>query len=585
MNLPLDPLIQQRVQKWLDGPYDAQTKEQIKKLLRENPQALVDAFYTDLSFGTAGLRGIMGVGTNRMNQYTVRIATQGLANYINKQPKIETNRRVFIGYDSRHNSDLFAKESAQVLAANGIQAYLLKELRPVPFVSFGTRYCQCTAGIMITASHNPAEYNGYKVFWSDGGQVVPPHDTGIMKEVLAVTDISSVKLAPLNHTLIVWIDSSLDEKYLSAIHPLQHMPEENKRSGKDLKITYTSLHGTGITLAPKALNDWGFSSLNYVEQQIKPDGDFPTVKFPNPEYPEAMKLGLEHLKTTQSDILIANDPDADRLGVAALHKGIPFSLTGNEIAAICVEFLCEILTSQNRMPPKGAFVTTIVSTELIKAIADSYQRPCFEVLTGFKYIGEMIHQWETSRDGYQFLFGAEESYGFLLGTVARDKDAIVSSCLVAEIALYSKLKNQTLIDRLEAIYRKYGIFLEKQHSVNFNPGKEGMDKMKALMGSLRQNPPQKLGGSEITLVEDYASGERKNLKTGKTERLTLPKSDVLLFRNEENKLIVRPSGTEPKLKLYAAVHQKEFPTIEEGLAQCDKRLDQMIKAILEDLNV
>lgn len=578
----LDPATLKRVQEWLIADYDEKNKAEIQELMKNNPQELIDAFYTDLSFGTGGLRGLMGIGTNRMNQYTVRKATQGLANYI-KQQKID-NPSVVIGFDSRNNSHFFANVAAQVLAANGIKVHLLKEMRPVPYVSFSCRHLHCTAAVMITASHNPPEYNGYKVYWSDGAQIVPPQDTGIMQEVEAIHNPFIIHTAKLEDPLIETVDELLDDDYLEAINPLQHFPEQNRQFGKDLKIVYSSLHGTGITLMPKALLEWGFTTLHLVPKQCDPDGNFPTVKFPNPEYPETLKLGIEELVKTQSDILIVTDPDADRFGVAVMHKGQPVLLTGNDTAAICVYFLCETLKSQGKLPAKGAFVTTIVSTELLKTIASAYNLPCFEVLTGFKYIGEMIRLWENDPNGYQFIFGAEESYGSLIGTHARDKDSIVSSCLISEIALWAKKQNLTLVDILHKIYRTFGIFREKQFSLNFNPGKEGMEQIATLMSHLRSNPPQQIMGLAVKILEDYQNRTRLNLETKQKESLTLPKSNVLLFRLADgSKLVIRPSGTEPKLKIYASVTQKTFASIEEAIAQCDAKLDQLIASLEDDL--
>lgn len=561
--------VEKRVEEWLNGPYDELSKAEVKVLARD-PKALTDAFYTDLSFGTGGLRGIMGVGTNRMNIYTVRKATQGLANYILKNG--DKNKGVLIGFDSRHHSHEFALEAARVFAGNGIKALLLKELRPTPFISFACLTKKCQAAIMITASHNPKEYNGYKVYWSDGGQVVPPHDTGIMHEVESIPKLTDVKLASEHDPLIIPTDGNLDEAYISAITPLQHFPEENHAHGSLLKIVYTSLHGTGFTLMPKALSAWGMSSVSFVEKQIIPNGDFPTVAFPNPEYPETLHLGIEEMFRTESDILIATDPDADRMGIAVMHHGSPTILNGNEVAAICVYFLCETLSKQKKMPSKGAFVTTIVTTELLKTIAQSYGKECFEVLTGFKYIGEKIHEWEEKKDGFQFLFGAEESYGYLLGTNARDKDGIVAGCLIAEIALQQKLQGKTLVDLLETIYRKYGMFREKQASIQFKPGKEGSDQIQKLMQNLRSNLPKMLAGQEVIETIDFEK------ETG------LPHSDVLLFRlKDQSKLIIRPSGTEPKIKVYAAVREPRFTSLMEGISACDKKVDTLIKALQRDL--
>ncbi len=624
----LSPEIQRRVDYWLTGPFDAQTKAQVLSLKEKDPQGLIDAFFSDLSFGTGGLRGLMGPGTSRLNIYTIRLATQGLANYLRHQSK-EGTLSVLIGFDSRHHSQEFAQEAAKVLAGNNIRVYLLSQLRPTPYVSFACRLKKASAAIMITASHNPKEYNGYKVFWSDGAQIVAPHDEGIVKEVDALKDLSSVRLSELDDPLIEIIPTSLvpdheslcrsgcvkapglrpstrgvvlnsiqpplsmaqprelsrspndkdfrgralDAEYLQAIAPLQLFSEEDRKSGHSLKIVYTGLHGTGGAIVPQALESWGFSSLHLVDEQMAPDGDFPTVKFPNPEYQDALKLGIEYLERTQSDIALATDPDADRIGVVAFHQGRSVLINGNEMAAICVDFLCEVLPKHGKMPPKGAFVTTIVTTELLKKIAKDNQIPCFEVLTGFKYIGEKIHLWEI-QEGYSFLFGAEESYGYLLGTHARDKDAIIASCLIAEIALYAKLQGQTLIDRLHHIYKKYGIFREKQMSIQFNPGKEGMEQMARVMHSLRANPPKRIGGLPVVCMEDYEKG---------TERLDLPQSDVLLFRlSDKTRLVIRPSGTEPKIKIYGGASSDNFSTIESGIQECDERLDLLMDALKKE---
>lgn len=553
--------VKRRVQEWLSGPYDEGSKAEVKVLARD-PEALTDAFYTDLSFGTGGLRGLMGVGTNRMNIYTVRKATQGLANYILKSGDKKSG--VLIGFDSRHHSHAFAWEAARVLAGNGIKVFLLKELRPTPFVSFACREKGCQAAIMITASHNPKEYNGYKVYWSDGGQITSPHDTRIMQEIEAIDKLTDVKIASEHDPLITQTNGALDEAYILAISSLQHFPQENRHFGSMINIVYTSLHGTGFTLMPKALSAWGFTTVRFVQKQIIPNGDFPTVAFPNPEYAETLHLGIEEMVKTHGDLLIATDPDADRMAIAVMHQGKPTILNGNEIATLCVYFIAQTLLEQKKMPPKGAFVTTIVTTELLPLIARSFEAHCFEVLTGFKYIGEKIHMWEEKKDGFQFLFGAEESYGYLLGTHARDKDGIVAGCLMAEMALSQKRQGKTLVDLLEDIYRKYGMFKERQISLNFKPGKEGSDEIQKLMSRLRSSPPKILAGQEVIDFEDFEKGGKKNL----------PPSDVLLFRlKDKSRVIIRPSGTEPKIKIYIAVRQEKFSSLEEGIAICNEKID------------
>ncbi len=525
--------IKRRAAQWLKAPYDEKTQKEVQALLEGDPAALIDAFYTTVAFGTGGMRAVMGAGTNRLNTYTIRSATQGLANYILSQNVDKP--KVFISYDSRINSPLFAEETARVLAGNGIEVFITKELRPTPFVSFGCRAHGCTAAVMITASHNPPEYSGYKVYWSDGGQVVPPHDTGIMAEVEKIQDPEEVKLAPFDHRLIHQVGEEDDEAYYRALIPLRNHPKETE--GSSLKIIYSPLHGCGITTLPKALKRWGFDNISYVEAQKIPDGNFPAAPSPNPEQEETLKLGIDQLVQEQGDLFIATDPDADRMGVVALHEGKPVILNGNQIASLCLHYLCTTKT----LPKNSAAVTTIVTTELFKAIAESFNVAYFEVLTGFKYIGEKIHEWEQNH-AHTFLFGAEESLGFLYGTHSRDKDATIAACLVSEMALQLKKRGKTLVDQLDELYKTYGSFLEKQLSVPFGGGQKGMETMKKLMEALRQNPPKEINGDKVVEVEDFLTGKTKH---------PLPKSNVLLFRTEDqSKFIIRPSGTEPKIKIY-----------------------------------
>jgi phosphomannomutase len=551
----------ERAEAWLKDPnIDEKTKAEVRKLL-DHPQELTDAFFTDLAFGTGGLRGVMGAGTNRMNIYTVRKATQGLANYIQKKGRPE--KGVVIGFDSRHHSFEFAREAARVLTGNGIKVFFISELRPTPYVSFACRHFNAEAAIMITASHNPKEYNGYKVYWQDGGQIVPPHDSGIIAEVEKATSIHLADFTPPP------FDHSLDTAYLDAIAKLQFFPHEKN---KNLTISYTSLHGTGITLMPKALQLWGFSPPHLVASQVVPDGDFPTVHFPNPEYPEALKVGTQDLLDNHSDLLIATDPDADRIGLVCLHHNKPRALSGNEQAAIAAYFICDTLTQQKKLPPRGAIVTTIVTTELLKKIAAAYNIGCIEVLTGFKYIGQKIHEWETSHE-HNFLFGAEESFGYLIGTAARDKDAIVSGCLFAEIAFQMKQKNFTLIDLLYTIYAQFGLFRERQFSLSFDEGKKGLDAIHTLMHHLRSSPPAHIANLKVTTVQDF-------LKPGQN----LPLADVLLLRLEDqSKVIIRPSGTEPKLKIYLSTEAPCSSDVEKGLGLLDKKLESVLDALKEEL--
>lgn len=581
----MDPITQKNVEMWLKGDYDEETKSEIRNLLKTHPEEIIDSFYTDLKFGTGGLRGIMGVGSNRMNNYTVRAATQGLANYLNQQAKPSQGHSVFIGFDSRHHSKQFAEESAKVLAGNGIKVYLFSDLRPTPLVSFGVRYKQCSAGIMITASHNPPDYNGYKVYWNDGAQVLPPHDVSIIAEVEKITDLKQIKtVGDLNHPLIEKILESVDKAYLEAIFPLQFYPKVNQKEGKNLKVVYTSLHGTGITLVPKALQQAGFSQIAYVDSQIIPDGNFPTAHFPNPEEKEALKLGVEKLKAIDGDILIATDPDADRIGVVIHKQGDIQALNGNQMACICLHHILEALTQQERLPPRAAFIKTIVTTELFKVISHAYKRECFDVLTGFKYVAEKIRQWEQEPNGFQYIFGGEESYGYLLGTQTRDKDAITISVLACEAALKAKMQRKNLVDVLNEIYQKYGLHLEKLLSVKFEESKAGREQIEKSIERLQKNPPTEIKGIPVVALEDYQKSIKTYLKDKKTERITLPKSEVLIFWLEDgSKLIIRPSGTEPKIKIYGGFTTSNFKSIQDGEVFLNKHADELLEALRQDL--
>lgn len=578
--LKLDAATQRNVDEWLQGDYDEKTKAEIRKLLAENPTEILDAFYTTLSFGTGGLRGIMGVGSNRMNRYTVAAATQGLANYINQQPRSPQGHSVLIGYDSRNHSREFAEEAAQVLAGNKIKVFIFKDIRPTPLVSFGCRFKGCSSAIMITASHNPPEYNGYKVYWNDGAQILPPHDKNIISEVNKIENPSQVKKAAgTKDPLIVWVGDDIDEAYLKAVKPLQRYPEDNKSKGKSLKIVYTSLHGTGITMVPKILNDWGFSQFSLVEKQVIPDGNFPTAHHPNPEEKPALKLGIAQLTTEQADLFIATDPDCDRMGVVCRHGNDIKIFNGNQIACLCLYHLF-----QSKVPENAAFVKTVVTTELFKAICDAYHKPCFDVLTGFKYISEKIRDWERDPKGIQFLFGAEESYGYLLGTEARDKDAIIMSALIAEASLQAKLQSKTLWDVLQKIYRKFGFYHEDLVSLQFEETKAGREQMKKGIERIQAEHPKEFIKIPVSIVEDYQNLIRKDLNTGKTEKITLPKTEMLVFWLKDNsKLVVRPSGTEPKIKLYCGVSYKEYTSLEVIQKQADAHAKELLAALADHL--
>ncbi len=555
--------VEKRIQSWLDGPFDAATKEEIKRLQQTDPQALSDAFFKDLSFGTGGMRGYLGIGTNRMNSYTVRMATQGLAQYINQFPGPHT---VFIGYDTRHFSRQFAEDVAKVFSGNGIQALLSKEICPTPLVSFACRHFHCSAAVMITASHNPAQYNGYKVYWSDGCQVTPPHDQGIMDEVGKIKSPSQVLLKE-SYTQI---GEELDEAYLAELQKLQLLPE---LSAIPLKIAYTNLHGTGIRLVPKALKSWHYTDISIVPKQCTLDGSFPTAPSPNPEEEQALSLGSKMLLDEKRDLLIATDPDADRIGIVVLDQGKPVRLSGNQFACLCLHHICTVLTSQNAFPANAAFIKTIVTTELFRTIAQSFQARCIDTLTGFKYIGAQIGIWEKAFDGYQYLFGAEESYGCLFGTFVRDKDAISASCLIAEVAALAKRQNLTLVDRLHQIYQKYGLHRESLSSLAFDNTQAGMEQMHSFMKKLRAHPPQQIHGQQVTQLEDYLPGYQQ-----------LPPSDVLRFwLADHTKIVVRPSGTEPKIKIYIEIVEQNTQHLTAAIKQADARLKTLTHEVLSVL--
>lgn len=555
---------------WLEEPFDPMTSMEVQNLLKESSHEIEERFDTDLSFGTGGLRGLMGVGTNRMNRYTVRKTTRGLANYL-QQSFSKKPISVVIGFDSRRHSREFAEEARDTLLQSGIDVFFLSELRPTPIVSFACRYYHAKAAIMITASHNPKEYNGYKVYWEDGAQVTAPHDQAILQAIHQVPDFNmpTTKHPGHLHNALGEIDAA----YLKAIHPLQIAIQGSLPIDTKLQIVYTSLHGTGICIAPQALASWGFS-CDPVQKQCIPDGEFPTVRVPNPEYKEALSLGIEEMQATNADLLLATDPDADRLAAAVMHENQPILLTGNETAAICTEFLCQTLKKKGSLSSHAAVVTTIVSTDLLEAICQAYHIKCIKVLTGFKYIGECIREWEKSPNkSPSFLFGAEESYGYLYGTHARDKDGIIIGCLLAQIAAVCKAKGKTLFHFLCDIYKTYGIFADETLSVDFPPGKEGNDAMNSLLASLRAASPREILSKKVVEIVDFLQ----------TEKTGLPKSNVLLFRLEEgSKIVVRPSGTEPKLKLYGGMRIPSVAITPDIILRSKQKTKELLQAVKKE---
>ncbi|WP_129700842.1 phospho-sugar mutase [Anaerostipes caccae] len=548
---------QETYQEWLNNPYfDEATKEELKNI-QDDDNEIKERFYSDLAFGTAGLRGIIGAGINRMNIYVVRKATQGLADYILEQGT--DKKRVAIAFDSRHMSPEFADEAALCLAANGIKAYIFESLRPTPELSFAVRYYNCIAGINITASHNPPEYNGYKVYWEDGAQFTPPHDKGVTAKVNAVTDISKVKTMSredaVSAGLYEVIGSEVDDAYIAEVEKQVHNQDAIDQMASKLKIVYTPLHGTGNLPVRRVLKDLGFQNVYVVPEQELPDGAFPTVSYPNPESKEAFELGLKLAREKDADLVLATDPDADRLGVYVKDSktGDYIALTGNMSGSL----LCEYVLSQKKamngsLPDDGAVVKSIVTTNLVDAVAEGYGVNLIEVLTGFKFIGQQMLNFENTGKG-TYLFGLEESYGCLIGTYARDKDAVSATVALCEAAAYYMTQGKTLWDAMTDIYEKYGYYLDKVKALEF-AGLDGAEKIQNMLKSLRENPPKEIGGLKVLKSRDYQNDTITDLTTGETVPTGLPASNVLYYELENNAwLCVRPSGTEPKIKFYYGV--------------------------------
>ena len=566
-------------QEWLSNPYfDQQTKDELKAL-EGNDAEIEDRFYRELEFGTGGLRGVIGAGTNRMNLYTVRKATQGLANFIIKEGG--QDKGVAIAFDSRRMSPEFADEAALCLAANGIKTYVFESLRPTPELSFTVRELNCIAGIVITASHNPPEYNGYKVYWEDGAQITYPKDKQIIEEVGKVTDYNTVKTMAKEDAktagLYNTIGAEIDDKYIAELKKLVVHPEIIKEVGKDLKIVYTPLHGTGNIPARRVLKELGFENVYVVPEQELPNGDFPTVSYPNPEDPKAFTLALELAKKIDADIVLATDPDADRLGVYAKDSktGEYMAFTGNMSGMLICEYIMSERKKNGTLPANGALVKTIVTTNMADAVAKEYNMKLIEVLTGFKYIGEQIKFFEQ-QNTYSYVFGFEESYGCLVGTHARDKDAIVAVMALCEAAAYYKTQNLTLWDQMINVFEKYGYYREDLCSITLK-GIEGVEKIKSMLENLRKNPPKQLGAYKVTAVRDYSKDEIVNTETGEKTTTGLPNSNVLYYDLTDNAwACARPSGTEPKIKFYMGVKGNSFDNANELLADLKKAVMDMV---------
>ena len=575
----MDIEVRTKAEEWLNSTIDQESKDQIKVMLdAEDQSGLIDSFYKDLEFGTGGLRGIMGIGSNRMNKYTVGKATQGLSNYL---LKAFSNQEisVAIAHDSRNNSDFFAETTASVFSANGIKVYFFKELRPTPELSFAIRTLGCQSGVVLTASHNPKEYNGYKAYWDDGAQVTPPHDVNIIYEVNKISNIDDVKFDK-DPSLIVDIGEDIDERYLELVKGLSVSPEAIKNQ-KDLKIVFSPIHGTGITLVPEVLKQFGFENVHIVEEQATPDGNFPTVVYPNPEESEAMSLALKKAKEIDADLIMATDPDADRVGIGAKnHHGEYQLINGNQAASMLIYYLLRVWSEKGKLDGDQFVIKTIVTTDLITEIARKFQVDCYETLTGFKFIAAVIKELEGKK---KFIVGGEESYGYLIGDFVRDKDAIASCAMLAEMAAWAKEQGMGVFDLLAEVYKEFGFYLESLISIT-KKGKAGAEEIQEMMKNMRANPPKSIHGSPVVKVFDYQSSEVTDLTNSEKEKLDFPRSNVLQYTTEDGtKISARPSGTEPKIKFYFSV--KGELAKNEDFEEVQNSLKQKINSIIEELSL
>jgi len=572
----VDPKILERAKQWLSADFDPETRKQVRELINHNPQELVDAFYQDLEFGTGGLRGIMGAGTNRMNRYTVGMATQGLANYLKKMfPGMEIS--IAIAYDSRNLSDVFARITAEVMSANNIRVFLFQSLRPTPVLSFAIRQLHCQSGIVITASHNPKEYNGYKAYWEDGSQLIPPHDKNVIAEVQKITSVREVKFKG-KPSRITMIGEEIDAAYLARVKKLSLTPSAIRKH-RELKIVYTPLHGTGGQLVPRCLEEFGFRNVHVVAAQAAPDGNFPTLKSPNPEEPAALEMALEEARKLEAELVMATDPDADRVGIAVRDLDGEFTLlNGNQTAALLTYYLVTRWKEKNKLTGREFIVKTIVTSELISDIARKNGVESFDVLTGFKWIADLIRRFERKK---KYIGGGEESYGYMTGDFVRDKDAVSSCSLIAETTAWAAEKGMSLFELLVSIYLEYGLYKEKLISVT-RKGKSGSEEIRKMMEDFRSRPPEKVAGSRVVRINDYQLQQSADLVKKTTSPIDLPKSNVLQFFLEDgSKISMRPSGTEPKIKFYFGVKEKiasrkQYEAVNKLL---EDRLAEIIKAL------
>jgi len=546
----MDAAIKSKIDTWLSGNFDDATKQEIRKLQADNNETeLTEAFYKNLEFGTGGLRGLMGVGTNRMNKYTIGMATQGFANYLRKTYG-DAEVKVVIGHDRRNNSRFFAETTANVFAANGIKVFLFEALRPTPELSFAIRHLQCQGGVVCTASHNPKEYNGYKAYWNDGGQLVPPHDKNVIKEVEEIKSVDDVKFSGGESNITI-IGKDMDSAYIAMVKSLSVYPEVIAKQ-HDLKIVYTPIHGTGITLVPEVLKQFGFTNVTIVDEQSTPDGNFPTVVYPNPEESEAMSIGLKKAREMNADILLGTDPDADRVGIAIKnHKDEWVLMNGNQTAVLACAYMIEARKAKGIARPNDMVIKTIVTTDLIETIAKNSGVQCYNVLTGFKWIAELIKEKEGKEN---YIIGGEESFGLMVGDKLRDKDAVSAVAFLCEMAAYVKDQGHTLYEKLIDLYIEYGFYYEELISIT-KKGMRGQEEIAEMMQQFRDNPPTHINNCPVLEILDYETQLGKNLKSGESWTLELPKSNVLQFKLEDGtKISARPSGTEPKIKFYFSVH-------------------------------
>jgi len=574
----MDAAIQNKINTWLNGNFDQQTRDEILRLQKENPDQLTDAFYQDLEFGTGGLRGIMGVGTNRMNKYTVGMATQGYANYL-KQSFPNEQVKVAIAHDSRNNSRFFAETTANVFAANGIKVFLFDSLRPTPELSFAIRHLKCQGGVVCTASHNPKEYNGYKAYWDDGAQLVPPHDKNVIKEVEKIGSVENVKWTGAADN-ITTIGEDVDEAYINMVTGLSVYPEIIQKH-RDLKIVYTPIHGSGIKLVPEVLKRFGFTNVHIVKEQMEPDGNFPTVSYPNPEEKATMSIGLKNAEEIDADILLGTDPDADRVGIGIKdNHGDWVLMNGNQTAVLAFNYMIEARKAKGIAQPNDMVIKTIVTTEMIDKIALQNGVHCYNVLTGFKWIAEMIREKEGKEN---FIIGGEESFGMMIGDKIRDKDAVSAVALLCEMAAYEKDKGRSLFEKLVHLYVQYGFYYEELISIT-KKGMDGQKQIAAMMEDFRTNPPRMIEGLPVVELLDYEKGVGKNLATDESWQIKLPKSNVLQFvLASGDKISARPSGTEPKIKFYFSVNGK-LQSVDE-FDDMLKQLQSKIQRIIAEMNL